>query len=233
VNGGAHGWPLQHGCPLPPQVPQSPVPQLVPLAQTAQETPPLPQAPLSLPFSHDDPLQQPAQEVPSHKHAPDTHRCPVPQLPLVHTAMQPSLAPHALLLQSGVHGFVPQTFCPPPPQVWPTLHPPQSMSLRHESRSWPHLPAHSAVSSATHPMPGSASRLASLPPSEAPWLPSGDVVASSPASPKAAGWSKSAPSSDAQPAATATDSATASVVTIIQGREALTLPTAGRYMAKY
>ena len=38
-SGGAHAFPGQHGCPLPPQTPQS-VPQVCPVAQAAHCTPP-------------------------------------------------------------------------------------------------------------------------------------------------------------------------------------------------
>jgi hypothetical protein len=126
------------------------VPQVDPLPQLAHVAPPLPQDVSVVPSSQVDPLQQPPHEVASHAQTPDTQRCPCAQLPLSHTPEQPSLAPHALLAQSGLQGLVPQTLAvPPPPHSWPTGQPPQSMSVWHESRSCPHFPAHSTPSWAT------------------------------------------------------------------------------------
>jgi hypothetical protein len=80
------------------------------------------------PDSHVVPLQHPEHDVGSQVHAPATHRCPLAQLPCVHTPVQPSLSPQALPAQLGVHVPVPQTLGNPPlpPQSCPMLHPPQS-----------------------------------------------------------------------------------------------------------
>jgi hypothetical protein len=89
---------------------------------------------LLVPLAHVAPLQQPEHEVGSHAQAPSTQRWPAAQAPCVHTPLQPSDAPHALPAQLGLHGPVPQTPGPPPPQVWPALHPPQSVSLPQRSK---------------------------------------------------------------------------------------------------
>ena len=49
VSGEAHMLPAQHGWPLPPHVPQSPVPHVTPLAHAAHVAPPCPQAWLLVP----------------------------------------------------------------------------------------------------------------------------------------------------------------------------------------
>ena len=153
VSGAAHAAPAQHGCPLPPQVPQLPVPQAVPPGQGVHTVPPLPHAPSLVPGSHVAPSQHPVHDVGSHWHAPVTHRCPAAQLPCVHTPEQPSLAPHALPLQSGVHALLPHVLgVPPPPQVWPGAQPPQSRIPPQRPWICPHLPAQSDVLSGVHPL---------------------------------------------------------------------------------
>jgi len=130
----------QHGWPLPPQTPQS-TPHVCPLAHGAQTTPPWPQEVSSTPLAQVVPSQQPAQEVTSHLQTPDTQRCPCPHAPSVQTPSHPLLAPQALPVQLEVHGPEPQTLGePPPPQSMPMLHPPQSTSLLHASSISPHLP---------------------------------------------------------------------------------------------
>jgi hypothetical protein len=157
LSGEAHAWPAQHGCPLPPHVPQLAVPHWVPPAQAAHATPPWPQALWLVPDSHVAPLQHPEHDVGSQRHDPATHLCPVAQLPSVHTPAQPSLAPQALPVQLGVHVPVPQTLgLAPAPQVWPMLHPPHSTIGPQWLLSCPHLPAQSGVVS--HP-PSPASGL--------------------------------------------------------------------------
>jgi hypothetical protein len=68
--------------------------------------PPWPQAASPVPGSHVLPLQHPVHDVESHAHTPLTQCWPLPQLPLLHTPPQPSLAPQALPVQLAVH---PQT----------------------------------------------------------------------------------------------------------------------------
>jgi hypothetical protein len=92
--------PAQHGCPFPPQMPQS-VPHVCPLAHVPHATPPMPQAALVVPLSHASPWQQPAHDVTSQAQVPATQRCPWPHAPAVQTPSQPLLAPHALPLQLG------------------------------------------------------------------------------------------------------------------------------------
>src|SRR5215472_3756369 len=117
VSGGAQSPPVQHGCPLPPQAPHV-IPQIVPLGHTMHATPPAPHAPGLVPDAQVTPLQHPEQEVGSQAQLPCTQCCPVPQAPLVHTPLQPSLAPQALPAQLGVQVANPQTLgALPPPQV--------------------------------------------------------------------------------------------------------------------
>jgi hypothetical protein len=128
VSGFAQPLPAQHACPLPPH-PAHVVPQVVPDAHATHATPPLPQAVWSFPDSQLFPLQQPPHDATSHLHTPATHRVPEPHPPCVQTDAHPSLSPHALPAQLGVHVPVPQTLCvPPPPQSRPISHPPQSVS---------------------------------------------------------------------------------------------------------
>jgi hypothetical protein len=115
VSGKVQVFPAQHGWPLPPHVPQPPVPHVVPLGHVAHTPPPLPHAAFVSPGSHVLALQHPLQDVGSHAHAPSTQCWPLPQLPDVHTPPQPSLAPHALPAQLGAHPQMP--LAPPPPQV--------------------------------------------------------------------------------------------------------------------
>jgi hypothetical protein len=107
-SGDAHMPPPQHVWPLPPHVPQS-TPHVWPLPHGAHATPPWPHDVSSTPLSQVVPLQQPAHDVTSHRHSPDTQRCPCPHAPRVQTPSQPLLAPHALLEQLGVHGPEPHT----------------------------------------------------------------------------------------------------------------------------
>ncbi len=201
VSGAPHVFPAQHACSLPPQVPHPAVPQATPLGDAEHTAPPLPHALSAMPGSHDEPLQHPPQDVLSHLHTPATHRCPCPQLPWVHTPEQPSLAPQALLAQLGWHFPVPHTLgVPPPPQFWGIVHPPQSTSLWHESRSSPHLPWHAAISLAMQPSPAASAPGLTSPPTSA--------VASCPPSSEAAGRSKLAPRSDEHPGARTTASPT-------------------------
>jgi hypothetical protein len=144
VSGEAHSLPGQHAWPLPPQVPQSAVPHAVPAEHTWHRAPPWPHAVLLVPSKHAPPAQHPGHDVASHRHAPPTQRCPLPHAPSTQTPRQPSLAPHALPAHVGAQAPVPQTLgVPPPPQVEPTGHPPQS-TTRPQSRTCPHLFAHVA-----------------------------------------------------------------------------------------
>jgi hypothetical protein len=76
-------------------------------AHARHAAPPLPQALVAVPAKHCPAEQQPVHEVPSHAHTPLTQCCPLPQLPVVHTPPQPSLAPHALPAQLGEHPHTP------------------------------------------------------------------------------------------------------------------------------
>jgi hypothetical protein len=142
--------PPEHVCPVPhaPVVQVPPQPSLPPHATPAQlgvqpvqrppaqdepfpvhcthTAPPRPHALVDPPGRHCAPLQQPLHEVGSHTHAPPSQCSPAPQLPVTQTPPQPSLAPHALVVHEGVHVPVPQRFAPPPPQVRPEGHAPQS-----------------------------------------------------------------------------------------------------------
>jgi hypothetical protein len=124
-SGDAQAPPAQHACPLPPQVPQLPVPHASPPEHATHSLPPLPHCPSTFPGSQTLPLQHPAQDVPSQMHTPAAHRSPEPQGPVWQTPPHPSLAPHALPLQLGVHPHSPAR--PPPPHVSGALHvlPPQ------------------------------------------------------------------------------------------------------------
>jgi hypothetical protein len=100
------------------------------------EAPPLPHAVAVLPGSH-APLagsQQPAHDVGSQEQAPATQRCPAGHPPSAQSPPQPSLAPHALPVQSGVHGPTPHAFGPPAPHVMPGMQPPQSVGVMQRSR---------------------------------------------------------------------------------------------------
>jgi hypothetical protein len=142
VSGGAQP-PAQHGCPLPPQVPQL-TPHTVPLPHGAHATPPPPHALALVPLAHVVPLQHPLHDVGSHVQTPNTQCSPVPQLPSVHTPAQPSLAPQDLPSQLAVHAPTPHTLgVPAPPHAWPMLQPPQSTSVPHASIS-PQWPAHAS-----------------------------------------------------------------------------------------
>jgi hypothetical protein len=114
VSGDAHCPPAQHACPLPPQAPQL-VPHVWPEVHEAQVVPPCPQASPLVPGSHVVPEQHPAHEVGSHAHAPATQCCPLAHDPVTHAPPQPSSAPHAFPVQSGVQPQTPPW--PPPPQV--------------------------------------------------------------------------------------------------------------------
>jgi hypothetical protein len=59
--------------------------------------------------------QQPAHDVASQAQTPSWQRWPLPQLPLVQTPPQSSVAPQALPAQLGVQPHAP--LWPPPPQV--------------------------------------------------------------------------------------------------------------------
>jgi hypothetical protein len=132
VSDAAHGVsPSQQRCPLPPQVPQSPVPHIVPAEHAVHAVPPWPHALSLIPSMHASPAQQPAHDVGSQVHVPPTQRWPLPQLPSMQTPLQPSLAPHALPSHVGVQVPAAHTFDPPPPHVCPTVQPPQSTSFPH------------------------------------------------------------------------------------------------------
>jgi hypothetical protein len=72
ASGLAQTLPGQQACPLPPHVPQLPVPQLVPLAHAVQTVPPIPHAALLVPDSHVSLLQQPEHDVASQAQTPLT-----------------------------------------------------------------------------------------------------------------------------------------------------------------
>jgi hypothetical protein len=140
ASGGAHELP-QQACPLPPHTPHV-TPHVAPPAHAVHAAPPLPHAALSSPTLHVLPSQHPPQEATSHLHAPATHLVPDAHAPWVQTKLQPSLAPHGLPSQLGVHEPAPHTFgVPAPPQSCPIEQPPQSTRCAQASRIWPHLPA--------------------------------------------------------------------------------------------
>ncbi len=168
VSGNAHVEPPQHGCPLPPHVPQS-TPHFWLPGHVEHAVPPAPHAVWEVPLSHVEPLQQPVHDVASHLHTPARHRSPCPHVPRVQTPSHPLLWPQALPAHELVHGPEPHTLgLPPPPQSRPMLHPPQSTRLPHASSICPHLPMHVTAGEGQPPSP--ASTLASR------------AVASSPAS---------------------------------------------------
>jgi hypothetical protein len=115
VSSAAHWLFAQQDCPLPPHAPQLALPHVVPVAQTAHTVPPVPHAPCTSPGSHVETLQHPLQEVPSHAHTPVTQCWPLPHEPSWHVPPQPSAAPHALPLQSGMQPHTPAV--PPPAHV--------------------------------------------------------------------------------------------------------------------
>ena len=103
----------------------------------AHIAPPLPHALLATPGKHCEPLQQPLHDVGSHTQVPPSQCWPEPQVPVTQTPPQPSLAPHVLAPHDGVHVPVPQMFGPPPPQVRPPAHAPQSRRVPHRPTSLP------------------------------------------------------------------------------------------------
>src|SRR5262249_1237756 len=106
-------------------------------------------------------------DVGPHVHVPATHRWPVPHADSTHTLAHPSLSPHAFPTQLGVHAPAPHMFgVPPPPHVWPTLHPPQSTILPQRLLCWPHLPAHSGSQPASASPPAPAVRSSKPPTAE-------------------------------------------------------------------
>jgi hypothetical protein len=198
VNGAEHFDPAQHGWPSPPQVPQSPVPHVVPGSHATHDAPPFPHAVSDVPVAQAAPAQQPAHVLGSHVHAPATQRWPAPHAPILHTPPQPSLAPHALLAQLGEHGLVPQTLAPAPPQTDPGAHVPQSASAPHAVRSVPQRPVQSA-GVGVHVAPSWAA------PSEPGVAPSPEGPGEPPSSPAPAStrvtWSKTPPTSAPHPTA--------------------------------
>jgi hypothetical protein len=174
------------------------VPHVVPGAHELHATPPLPHAPSSVPAAHVlSFLQQPVHEVASQTHAPLTQRWPVPQLPVVQTPPQPSLAPQAFAAQLAAHGPAPHVLgAPPPPHVKPTGQPPQSTSAA-QSKTCPHLPAQ-AAGFGTHasalPLSGATS-LTAAPSSARPSTPAAASPASLPSR-----TSRPSPSTSPQPA---------------------------------
>ena len=104
----------------------------------AQASPFVPHASVAVPGMQVFPWQHPlAHDDASHVHVPPTQCWPLPQLPLLHTPPQPSLAPHALPVQLGVHSHAPATHCcplgqlpcvqvPAQPSLAPHAFPPQS-----------------------------------------------------------------------------------------------------------
>jgi hypothetical protein len=102
--------PWQHGCPLPPQPPHAGVPHAPPV-HAVQTTPPAPHAPADVPAAQTEMSQHPAHDVASHTQRPDSQRCPPAHAPFWQMPPHPSLAPHALPPQLGVH---PQTPAVPP-----------------------------------------------------------------------------------------------------------------------
>jgi hypothetical protein len=71
------------------------------VAQTEQVAPPVPHAPSPDPPWHSPPAQQPLHDDGSHAQLPPTQCRPLPQEPAAHVPPHPSLAPHALPVQSG------------------------------------------------------------------------------------------------------------------------------------
>jgi hypothetical protein len=142
--------PAQQGWPLPPHVPQPPVPQAVPTGHAAHTAPPLPHAELLVPGWQAVPSQQPAQEAGSHVQVPATQRSPSLHAPCKQMSEQPSLSPHALPAQLGRHAPMPHTLgTPPAPHASPAGQPPHEMSVPQRFLSCPHLPAQSPASSRT------------------------------------------------------------------------------------
>jgi hypothetical protein len=76
VSGDAHVAPVQQTCPLPPHVPQLPVPHASYGAQATHAEPPLPHTAFVSPASHESPLQHPLHDVASQMQAPLAQRCP-------------------------------------------------------------------------------------------------------------------------------------------------------------
>jgi hypothetical protein len=117
-----HALPLQlgvHPVQRPPEHPPLPL-------HDAQMAPPLPHALDDVPPRQVLPLQQPAHDVGSQTHAPPSQCWPPPHVPVTQVPPQPSLAPQALPLHEGVHVPLPHTLGPPPPQLRPAGHAPQS-----------------------------------------------------------------------------------------------------------
>jgi hypothetical protein len=146
---GAPQAPLaQQGCPLPPHVPQSPVPHACPLEHAAHATPPVPHAAASVPGRQALPLQHPVHEVASQWQVPPTQRWPCSHEPVVHVPLHPSLCPQAFPAQLGWHAPAPQMLgAPPPPQVCPTAQPPQEITFPQRPAISPHFFVQSAASS--------------------------------------------------------------------------------------
>ena len=70
----------------------------------SQASPFAPHASCAAPGMQVFPWQHPVpHDTASHVHVPPTQCCPLSQLPLLHTPPHPSLAPHALPVQLGVH----------------------------------------------------------------------------------------------------------------------------------
>jgi hypothetical protein len=115
VSGAAQAPPVQHCCPLPPQVPQLPLPHSAPGPHAMHCAPPIPQTSSLVPGSQALLAQQPAHEVASQVQMPLTQRWPVGHAPPAQTPPQPSSAPQGLPVQAGVHPQTPDSA--PPPQA--------------------------------------------------------------------------------------------------------------------
>jgi hypothetical protein len=122
--------------------------------QVAHAAPPVPHEVSVVPARQVLPLQQPLHEVVSQTHVPDEQRWPVLHEPLMHVPPQPSLAPHALPTQLGVHPVhrplshvpLPSHFAqiaPPLPQALgdvPGVHTTPSQQPPHDVVSHTHAP---------------------------------------------------------------------------------------------
>jgi hypothetical protein len=89
-----NGVPLLHAPPV----------QVCGLVQAMHVAPPVPQALSVVPDKQVFPLQQPLHAVASQTHVPAEQRWPVLHEPVWQVPPHPSLAPHALPVQLGVHG---------------------------------------------------------------------------------------------------------------------------------
>jgi len=73
VKGDVQGLlPAQHACPLPPHVPQLPVPHATPAWHAVQAVPPFPHEPSLAPAWHVLPWQHPVHDVGSHTQTAST-----------------------------------------------------------------------------------------------------------------------------------------------------------------